>query len=543
MDQPTGKHFNNLKLNKMNLIKFIFVILTCFFSNISYTQVFSFTNHIPKWSFITYDSTYEGHTEQGPFSPFSFNGSNHLIPFYKPLIYNDKVINIFTNQKNDFQGGFVDVRNLNDGSICWKFAFDLRTGTQREYPSLFQIDKDGNLELFCFRNILGDNYFVLWTEANLSYRKFDLKSGELLEHIFFEPSNPDGIHVGFYPGAVSLFQNEKNIDYISVAGNESFINTVTIKTFDNALNFIRDNSFNYMRKYKFYDANQPFLKQDEFTFSLRHSVSEISPIKPPSNYELILNKFDTNWNPMDSISLSEILDSATVYNYHGIQNSHHIFALRNNINQFTNENVKISILDSMYVLKETVELPNKRFRVYRVHKLPYDDGIIIISTVDNQPNIEIYKSDGNGNLNFLKTISAESNIVFPTINTAIINDRYLSLNMWVRELDQNGDIKEDKDKTVTTLFDLVELEILSNVKDISKNSKLKICPNPTTGVVRIQNLDSQSSVKIYNLSGSMVKSFENVTEQVNIEELPNGLYIFDIRNTKINERHKIIKVE
>lgn len=163
--------------------------------------------------------------------------------------------------------------------------------------------------------------------------------------------------------------------------------------------------------------------------------------------------------------------------------------------------------------------------------------------MDNQPDIEIYKSDGNGNLNFLKTISAESNIVFPTINTAIINDRYLSLNMWVRELDHNGDIKEDKDKTVTALFDLVELEILSNVKDISKNSKLKICPNPTTGVVIIQNLDSQSSVKIYNLSGSIVKSFEYVTEQVNIEELPNGLYIFDIRNTKINERHKIIKIE
>lgn len=506
--------------------------------------MFSFTNHIPKWSFITYDSTYVGHTEQGPFSPFSFNGSNHLIPFYKPLIYKDKVINVFTNQKNDFQGGYLEVRNLNDGSICWKFAFDLRTGTQREYPGHFEIDEDGNLELFCFRNILGDNYFLLWTEANLSYRKFDLKSGEVLQHIFFEPSNPDGVRVEFYPGAVYLIPKETHIEYIShVGGGEPFKNTIRIKTFDKTLNFLKNNTFSYWRKYTYYDNYRQFIKEGEYIYSLQHSVSEISQTKPPANYELYLAKYDNDWNLIDTISLTETLDSATLYSYQGIQNGHHIIAVRNNISQFTPEKVKISITDENYDIKETVELPNKRFRAYRVYKLPFENGIIIIATVDNQPDIEIYKSDGNGNLNLLKTISAESNIVFPSINTDIINDRYLSLNMWVRELDQNGDIMEDKDKTVTALFDLVELEILSNVKDISKNSKLKICPNPTTGVVRIQNLDSQSSVKIYNLSGSMVKSFENVTEQVNIEELPNGLYIFDIRNTKINERHKIIKVE
>lgn len=528
----------------MNFIKILFVLLTFVFSNVSYAQVFSFTNHIPKWSFITSDSTYEGHTEQGPLSPFSFNGSNHLIPFYKPLIYNDKVINVFTNQKNDFQGGYLEVRNLNDGSMCWNFAFDLRTGSQREYPALFQIDEDGNLELFCFRNTLGDNYFLLWTEANLSYRKFDLRSGELLKHNFFEPSNPDGVHVEFYPDAVYLIPKETNVEYIShISGGEPFKNIIRLKTFDKALNFLADNTFSYNRKYQFYDSYRQFIKQDEFIYSLQHSVSEISQTKPPANYELYLAKYDNDWNLIDSISLNETLDSATLYSYQGIQNGHHIIALRNNISQFTPEKAKISILDEKYDIKETVELPNKRFRAYRVHKLPFENGIIVIATVDNQPDIEIYKSDGNGNLNLLKSISAESNIVFPTINTAIVNERYLSLNMWVRELDQNGDIMEDKDKTVTALFDLVELEILSNVKDISKNNTLKIYPNPTTGAVIIQNLESQSTVKIYNLSGSMVRSFENISEQVNIEDLPNGLYIFDIRNTKLNERHKVIKVE
>lgn len=528
----------------MNFKKFSFVIILCYFSNISYTQVFNFTNHIPKWSLITFDSTYEGYTEQGPSRQFNFNGRDHLIPFYNPLIYDDKVINVFVNQKNDFQGGFVEVRNLNDGSICWKFSFDLRTGAQREFPAYFQIDEDGNLELFCFRNTLGDNYFVLWTEANLSYRKYDLRSGELLQHIFFEPTNPDGVKVDFYPGAIYLIPKGTDIEYIShVGGGEPFKNTIRIKTFDKSLNFLTDNTFSYWRKYEYYDVRRQFIKQGESVYSLQHSVSEISPTKPPANYELYLVKYDNDWNLIDSISLSGTLDSATLYSYQGIQNSHHIIAVRNNINQFTPEKVKISILDENYDIKETVELPNKRFRAYRVHKLPFKDGIIIFATVDNQPDIEIYKSDGNGNLNLLKTISAVNNVVFPTINTEIIQNRYLALNMWVRELDHNGDIKEDKDKTVTALIDLVELGILSNVNDISRNSKLNICPNPTTGVVVIQNLESQSTVKIYNLSGSVVKSIENVTDNVNIEELQNGLYIFDIRNTKINERHKVIKVE
>lgn len=88
----------------------------------------------------------------------------------------------------------------------------------------------------------------------------------------------------------------------------------------------------------------------------------------------------------------------------------------------------------------------------------------------------------------------------------------------------------------------MELGVLSNTNNISKSDKLVLYPNPTNGVVMIQKLERQSSVKIYNLSGNMVKSFENITEQVNIEELPNGLYIFDIRNKKINERHKVIKL-
>ncbi len=529
----------------MDFIKIFLILLTYVFSNISYTQGFSFTNHNPVWAFITHDSTYEGYIEQGPTKQFSFNGSDHLVPFYKPLIYDDKVINVFVNQKNDFQGGFVEVRNLNDGSICWKFAFDLRIGSQREFPSHFQMDKDGNLELFCFRNTLGDNYFVLWTEANLSYRKFDIKNGEVLQHIFFEPSNPDGVPVDFYPGAVFLLPKGNNIEYIShVSGGEDFKNTIRIKTFDNNVRFLADNSFSYSRKYEYYDSNRQFVKQGENVYSLQHSVSEISPTKPPVNYELNLVKYDNDWNLIDSISLTETLDSATVYSYHGIQKDHHIIAVRNNINQlFTPEAVKISILDSVYLLKETVELPNKRFRVYRMHKLPYEDGIIIIATVNSQSDIEIYKSNGTGNLKLLKTISAENNIVFPVINTEIIKDRYLLLNMLAREVNQNGDPIEKNDKTVTALIDLVELGILSDANDFTKISKLKIYPNPTNRVVTIQNLESPSSVKIYNLAGALIKSYNNIIEQINLDDIPMGMYVLEIKNNQISERHKIIKVE
>jgi hypothetical protein len=520
------------------------IILILFFSKSIFSQAFTFENYQPKWAHIVNDTTYAGYVEHTNLNTYTYDGRNHFYPWYKPLVHEGKVINIFVNTKNDFQGGFIEVRDFYTGKINWTYHFDLRDGDAREFPGYYNIDEDGHLYLYSFRSTEGDNYFLFWTKANLSFRKFDMKSGHLLQHNFFEPTDPKSVELGFYPSAVFLQPKNKNIEYIFKNNLNDSTNVISTIAFDEALNEINRRSIDIRRRYFYYDNATIFEKHGEYTLNANHSVSEVSPTRPPSNYEFILNKYDSDWNLTNSISLAEILDSSTVFNYLGTQSDAHFFALRNNINQpFTPEQVKITKLNSDYTIKETVQLPNKRYRVYRIHKLRYDPGMLIVATVDDQPNIEIYKSDGNGNLSIIKSLSTKKNIVVPNLQTELIEDRYLALNMHLRELDEKDDIIEDKDKVVTSLVDLVDFGILSSINVTEAKSKTKIHPNPSNNMVKIENINLPFHVNIFSIDGNIIKTISNSNQEIDVSTLPAGMYIFDIRNNEMHERHKVIKID
>jgi hypothetical protein len=81
-----------------------------------------------------------------------------------------------------------------------------------------------------------------------------------------------------------------------------------------------------------------------------------------------------------------------------------------------------------------------------------------------------------------------------------------------------------------------------STKDTDKH-KLVISPNPTYGYVNIKNLEQPVSVTIFNLSGQVVKTMIDIDNEINIEDLPQGMYILDFRNHQISEQHKVLKVE
>jgi hypothetical protein len=81
-----------------------------------------------------------------------------------------------------------------------------------------------------------------------------------------------------------------------------------------------------------------------------------------------------------------------------------------------------------------------------------------------------------------------------------------------------------------------------NTLEIEK-LKLVISPNPTNGNLKIDNLTSPATVSITNVNGQIVKQYNNVQDEVNVLDLPQGIYILDIRSKETNERHKIVKVE
>jgi hypothetical protein len=78
--------------------------------------------------------------------------------------------------------------------------------------------------------------------------------------------------------------------------------------------------------------------------------------------------------------------------------------------------------------------------------------------------------------------------------------------------------------------------------DINSPSLL-LSPNPTYGYINIEKLEYPVSVSITNMSGNVVKTLSDIHHEIHIEDLPQGMYIFDIRNKDIHERHKIVKMD
>lgn len=72
---------------------------------------------------------------------------------------------------------------------------------------------------------------------------------------------------------------------------------------------------------------------------------------------------------------------------------------------------------------------------------------------------------------------------------------------------------------------------------------LTLSPNPTDGYVNLGHLNHPVSVIIYDMRGQIVKTYDDVEHEVDMANVPAGMYILVIRSKHINERHKIGKVE
>ena len=85
------------------------------------------------------------------------------------------------------------------------------------------------------------------------------------------------------------------------------------------------------------------------------------------------------------------------------------------------------------------------------------------------------------------------------------------------------------------------------VNDVPQNeSSLSIYPNPATENITINFISTSKNilVKIYDVSGRLVKNIDNVTSgesTINISELENGLYIINITDGKSSATKRFVK--
>lgn len=75
-------------------------------------------------------------------------------------------------------------------------------------------------------------------------------------------------------------------------------------------------------------------------------------------------------------------------------------------------------------------------------------------------------------------------------------------------------------------------------------NNIKIHPNPTNSIVTISaNNEIIKQVNIYDMYGRLLKSQKATSnnEKINIEDLPNTIYLIEIKTDKVNKTVKIIK--
>ena len=81
----------------------------------------------------------------------------------------------------------------------------------------------------------------------------------------------------------------------------------------------------------------------------------------------------------------------------------------------------------------------------------------------------------------------------------------------------------------------------SGVQNLS-NEAISIFPNPTNDVLNFKfNNQENLSVKIYSINGQKVKDAVTVANQVNISELPNGMYFVELNINGKSIHQKFIK--
>jgi len=73
--------------------------------------------------------------------------------------------------------------------------------------------------------------------------------------------------------------------------------------------------------------------------------------------------------------------------------------------------------------------------------------------------------------------------------------------------------------------------------------EMKISPNPVDqyfAIVNLKSTDSNAGIKIWNMLGELVKTFNAATDQLEVSELPSGIYYIEI---KIHSCSSIIKMQ
>ena len=172
----------------------------------------------------------------------------------------------------------------------------------------------------------------------------------------------------------------------------------------------------------------------------------------------------------------------------------------------------------------------------KANLFPLDDGSarVLVFLKDKHPKIFEYDGLTLTELDPLTFDNTQASDLFigksfvPIPNYAMLNDGVNAMGF------SSDNVSTSSSGDVTTyyqydrLFVEVDWQGVPSSTNNVKVEKINIYPNPASESIRLSNVDKGSLINVYNINGELVKSIVYETEEINIGDLPVGMYVLNV---------------
>ncbi len=195
------------------------------------------------------------------------------------------------------------------------------------------------------------------------------------------------------------------------------------------------------------------------------------------------------------------------------------------------------------------QLEHVNFFIVNNNSTPLDGSKIFPKIKHIRNNLWLEENDNLENLTFLDNceiptdfdfiadkalIRIESNDLLETCNS---NFLCRAFKEYPDSIKVRGNFNDCNDELIFS-----ECNPITSIVDYAEN-EIFIYPNPTSGRVQFNKNMGLCSLSVYNLQGKLVKEIDKIDGEVELIELPAGIYFLDLRDNKSIKRHKLIKVD
>lgn len=532
-------------------MKYLFVITIFTFSLSLFSQTLPdrpyekiiFKDLIPEWHTVNYDSIMDN---------VKFDGYNNYIKIegFEPLIYNNAIYELYYQQNTiEPTGTYVQKRDLKDGEIVWKKYIGFPQDTQQILGRNLLINTKENLEvIFQVKCDPYDPNFPLLGRKNMVLYKieFDILNGNEVEKIDYYCDDTTYIQTNFdlfYLNSVSRFYGINNLFYFTQSKWEgSNWATVLFKLEDN----FKTNEIytkKYPKKYICY-GDLPIFFNDTTKIIFNSNCN---------TKRLEMTFIDNEFNPIKTVisdSLSYKLNELQIKKFDPVRRR---FLLENVIN-FDNQEIELLIIDINGNLLKRIIVPPIYNRSYGLLEWDNIDELVFLASrtsysENNTPfvSLDIIKSNFEGICNVYHSFTPTDSLRYIGYSTLIGKDSehyYLEFNESSIKKTNIG-YSLDRKASAVSLMKIKKQKILNPTSSTNQSyvKQLKIYPNPVKDIAKIDGLLDPVTVTIVDLNGRHVKTIKNVIDEVNTDDLPSGLYIFEFKSNDIFEFQKVLKVD